>query len=182
MKITNQSSCMTLASDDAPQYQIWLQNVKQLCRYWSDEHSLQFPTFPVTWPWHNRAIQSFHRTIQLMMLCHQTKFSCKRISSLHKHSLAFWTFAVTLTLNAVIHFFSQDTLVYDDVPSDQVWLPDNQQFRSYSRKNHILIIWAVVVTLTLKIANIFFHKTLQLMMLHHHIKFGHKMFCGLEDI
>ena len=36
------------------------------------------------------------------------------------------TFTVTLTLNAVIHFSSQDILAYDDVSSDEVWLPWNQ--------------------------------------------------------
>ena len=30
---------------------------------------------------HNREIQSFHETIHLIMMYHQTKFSCKRISS-----------------------------------------------------------------------------------------------------
>ena len=59
---------------------------------------------------------------------------------------------MTLTLNAVTNFFSQNTLTYDDMSSDQVWLPRNQQFRKYSRKSHILIIWALTVTLTLKIA------------------------------
>ena len=48
--------------------------------------------------------------------------------------------------------FQQDTLAWDDVPSDQVWLPRNQQFRKYGRKSHILILWALAVTLTLKIA------------------------------
>ena len=33
---------------------------------------------------HNRAIQSFHKTIQFMMMCHQSKFHCKRISSLNE--------------------------------------------------------------------------------------------------
>ena len=66
--------------------------------------------------------------------------------------LTFWPFTVTLTLNAVIQLFSQDTLAYDNVSWDQVWLPKNQQFRKYSRKCHILIIWALAVTLTLKIA------------------------------
>ena len=63
---------------------------------------------------------------------------------------------MTFTLNAVIFFFfSHYTLGYDDVSSDQVWLPRNQQFRKYSTKSHILIIWALVVTLTLKIGNFF---------------------------
>ena len=66
---------------------------------------------------HNRAIQSFHKTIHLMM-CHQTKFSCKRNSS-----------------------------------------PDNIQ------KIQILIILSVTVTLTLKIANQSFWKTIWLIMM-----------------
>ena len=32
----------TLAQDDAPLYQVWLQNVQQLSRYQPDEHSLTF--------------------------------------------------------------------------------------------------------------------------------------------
>ena len=36
--------------------------------------------------------------------------------------------------------------------------------------------------MTLKTANYFSHTKLQLMMLHHHIKFGNKVFCGSEDI
>ena len=55
------------------------------------------------------------------------------------------------TLNAVITFFSQDTLAHNDVSSDQVWLPRSQQFRNYSRESHIFIIWALAVILTLKI-------------------------------
>ena len=70
----------------------------------------------------------------------------------NKYSLTFKTFAVTLTVNAVIQFFSQDTLAYDDVSSAQVWLPRNQQFRKYTGKRHILIIWALAAILTLKIA------------------------------
>ena len=112
---------------------------------------------------HSRAIQSFHKTTQLMMMCYQTKLSCQRISTsedirnslsytrksyfdymilhcdldlddsmpiflrtlwlmmMHHNNkfgskmlvglenivwtMTFWPFAVTLTLNAVIHFF-----------------------------------------------------------------------------
>ena len=44
---------------------------------------------------------------------------------LDKHSLTFWTFTVTLTLNALVIFFSsfsQDIQASDDVPLNQVWL------------------------------------------------------------
>ena len=33
---------------------------------------------------YNRETQSFHKTIQLMIVCHQTKFSCQRINSSDK--------------------------------------------------------------------------------------------------
>ena len=97
-------------------------------------------------------------TLWLMMLHHHTKFGNKMFCNsednyhLDKHSLTFWTFTVTFTLNAVIQFFSQDMLAYDDISSDQIRLQRNQQLKKYSRKSHILIIWALAVTLTLKIA------------------------------
>ena len=64
------------------------------------------------------------------------------------------------------------------------WLPRNQQFRKYRKKSHIMIIWALTVTLTLKIATTttFSHMALWLMMLHDHTKFGNKMFCDSENI
>ena len=89
------------------------------------------------------------------MMHHDTKFGNKMFGGLEDiiwQTWTFWPFAVTLTLNAVIQLCSQDTLAWDDVPSDQVWLPRNQQFRKYGRKSHISILWALAVTLTLKIA------------------------------
>ena len=51
---------------------------------------------------HNKAIQSFYKTIQLLMMWYQTKISCKRISSsedrLESNTLIIWSFTVTLTL------------------------------------------------------------------------------------
>ena len=99
------------------------------------------------------------------MMHHNTKFGNKIFGGVEG---IIWTNTDILTLrcdldkNAVIHFFPQDTLVYDDVSSDQVCLPRNQQFRKYNRKSHTLIIWALTVTLTLKIANLFsfLHDTL----------------------
>ena len=88
--------------------------------------------------------------------------------------MTFWIFAVTLTLKALLQFYSKDTLAYDDVSSDQFWLPKNQQFKNYSWKNHILIMRALAVTLTLKIANKSFCITLGLMMLRHCTKLGTK--------
>ena len=45
-----------------------------------------------------------------------------------------------------------------------------------------MIIRALAVTLTMKIANKSFCMTLQLMMMHHNTKLGNKMLGGLEDI
>ena len=51
---------------------------------------------------YKKAINFFHKAIQLMMICHQTKFSCKRISSsediLESQILIIWSFTVTLAL------------------------------------------------------------------------------------
>ena len=59
---------------------------------------------------HNKAIQSFHKTtLHLMMMCHQTKFSCKRISSsdniLKRHILIILSLTVTLTLKTASQSF-----------------------------------------------------------------------------
>ena len=75
-----------------------------------------------------------------------------------------------LTLDAVIHFFSQDTLAYDDVSSDQESYFDHMSPRcdidlENSNSN-----------------NINFRMTLWLTMLHHHTKFGNKMACDSENI
>ena len=57
----------------------------------------------------NRAIQTFHKTIQFIMKCHQTKFSCKRVSIsediLESHILIIWSFTVTLTLKTADQSF-----------------------------------------------------------------------------
>ena len=47
--------------------------------------------------------------------------------------------------------------------------------------SHILIIWALSVTLTLKMANQFYHMKICLIMMHQHTKFGNKMFGSSED-
>ena len=58
---------------------------------------------------HNRAIQSFHKTIHPMMMCHQTKFSCKRISSSDNisksHIMIILFLTVTLTLKTANQYF-----------------------------------------------------------------------------
>ena len=58
---------------------------------------------------YDRAIQSFHKTIHLMMMCHQTKFTYKRISSscniLKRQILMILFLTVTLTLKTANQSF-----------------------------------------------------------------------------
>ena len=109
------------------------------------------------------------------MMCHNTKFENKMFDGLEDiiwTKIKVWPFATTLTPNVVIKCFSQDTLASDDVSSDQVWLPRNQHFRWYSRKSPILIIWALAVTLNLKMATTTkMSAWLWLIMQHHHTRF-----------
>ena len=104
----------------------------------------------------------FLHALKLMVMHYNTKFGSlehKKLDS-SKYTICtntdIMTFTLTLTLKTVFLFFLQDALTYDEVLSDQVWLPRNQQFRRYKRKSHyyILIKWALAVTLTLKIVNI----------------------------
>ena len=96
----------TLAHNVASLYQVWLQKVQQLRRYHPDEHSLEFGDLDLD---HNRAIQSFHKTIHFMMMYHQTKLSCKRISSseniLKSHTLIISSVTVTLILKTAKQSF-----------------------------------------------------------------------------
>ena len=102
---------------------------------------------------------------------HNTKFGNKMFGGLEDiiwTNVNILTFCFDLDPKCSNPFYSQDTLAYDDVSSDQVWFPRNQQFRQYSRKSHIFIIPALAVTLTLKIAKTKLKKfctTLWLMML-----------------
>ena len=78
--------------------------------------------------------------------------------------------------------FPHDTLAYDAVLSNKVWLQIDQQFRRYSKNNHILIIQALTVTSILKIVNQSFRMTHCLMIIHHLTKFGKKWLSGSGDI
>ena len=107
LKTANKSSCMTLwpmmmyrrTKLGYRWFSSWGEIV-QMNIYWNFEHFCDLD--------HNRAIQSFHKTIQLIMMCHQTKFSCKRISSsdnVKKSLLIILTLTVTLTLKTANQSF-----------------------------------------------------------------------------
>ena len=130
LKIINQSFYLDLennkpifshdtpAHDGASPNQVWIQNVRRFRRYHPDEHSLTFWTNAMTMIFNGVILFIFHNALLLMMMYHQTKFGCQRISA------------------------SEDTI-------DKV----------------MLIIWALTVTLTSKIASVYFCKTLRLMTL-----------------
>ena len=58
---------------------------------------------------HNWAIQSFHKTVQAMIMCHQTRFCWKRISSsediLESNILIAWSSTVTLNFKTTNRYF-----------------------------------------------------------------------------
>ena len=93
----------TFVHNVASPYHVWLQKVQGMTRYRPDELSLEFWTSSVTLTV-TTTVQSnfFHKTIHLMRMYHQTKFSCKRISSsdnkLKSHTLIILSLTVTLTL------------------------------------------------------------------------------------
>ena len=74
----------TLAHSDVSPCQVWLQNIKQLGRY---SHMVRWKfdqvwTFAVTLALsRTQQYNLFTRTTKLLMMCHQTKVGCKRISS-----------------------------------------------------------------------------------------------------
>ena len=135
------------------------------------------------WPWKKQSnLSAWHSGSCWCLIIPSLVTKCLAVQKLSSGQTTFWPFTVTLTLDAVILFFSQHTLAYDDVSLDQVWLPKNQQFRRYSRKSHILIIWALTDLDLENIKQFFSRMTLWLMVLHHNAKFGNKMFFGSEDI
>ena len=89
---------------------------------------------------------------------HNTEFGskmCRGLENIIWININILTLRCDLDLDCNSPIFPQDTLAYDDLSSDHVWLPKNQQFRRYSSQSNILIIWALAVTLTLKTANNF---------------------------
>ena len=87
------------------------------------------------------ALSYFGHSSSCIMMHHNTKFGNKMLGGLDNIIRANMNILIIhcgLDPECSNPTFSQDTLAYDDVTSDQVWLPSNQQFRKYSRKNHIL--------------------------------------------
>ena len=123
----------------------------------------------------------------LMMMHHNTKFGNKLFGCLEDiipTNSDIWPFIAAVILNELIHIFSHKTqwlmMMYHQTKFCCGRINSSEE--KVERNCHILIIQALAVTLTLKTVNQFFCMTLWLMMLHHHTKFGNKMFCSSEDI
>ena len=77
--------------------------------------------------------------------------------------------------------FQQDTLSYDAILPNQIWLQTNQQFRRYNRKSYFDYISPRCDLDIEHNEPIFLHDTLWLMRLHYHNRFGNKIFCGSDN-
>ena len=88
-----------------------------------------------------------------MMMCHPTKFGCKKISSSIDVSetviyLIIWALIVTLNLKTANLIFLHDTRVHDGESPYQVWLQKLQRLRKYRWVEHSLEFLILPVTLT----------------------------------
>ena len=82
-------------------------------------------------------------TLQLIMMHHNTEFGNKMLGGLENIiwiNIDILTPHCDLDLEGNNQLFPQDALAYDNLSSDQVWLPKNQQFRRYSSQSNVLII------------------------------------------
>ena len=138
LKTANQSSCMTLWSTmlhHHTKFGYRRSAPKEISSRWTFTGVLNlFCDLDLD---HNRAIKSFHKAIHLMMMCHQTKFSCKRISSsdniLKRHLLIILSVTVTLNLKTANQSFWKTIwliMVHDhtnfvskrfSIPEDIIW-------------------------------------------------------------
>ncbi|WP_419615779.1 hypothetical protein [Thiolapillus sp.] len=82
-------------------------------------------------------------TLQLIMMHHNTEFGNKMFGGLENIiwiNIDILTLRCDLDLEGNNPLFPQDALACDNLSSDQVWLPKNQQFRRYSSQSNVLII------------------------------------------
>ena len=82
-----------------------------------------------------RAIQSLHKTLQLMIIYQPIKFGCQKIStSVDVVEMAVYDRMSVIKLGH--HFFLHDTQAYNVASPHQVWLQKVQWFRRYQSNIH----------------------------------------------
>ena len=130
---------------------------------------------PLLWPWHWTQWTNFPAWHSGLWCCITipglvTKcFVVQKLSSRQTFTDIMYL-CCDLDLENSNPIFSQNTLAYDAVLSNQVWLQTDQQFRRHSENGQILLIKALAVTLTLKRVNQFFCMTHRLIIINHHTK------------
>ena len=120
--------------------------------------------------------RSFHKAVWLIIVCHQTEFGCKGITSAGDIvETIIWPHTVTLILKIAKHFYM--TLAHNDTFAYYIWPQKVKSFRRYHPGKQSITFWtfAVTLTLTFNTANHICHKTLgdSFMMLYHSTKFGY---------
>ena len=100
----------------------------------------------------NRAIQSFYRTIQIMMMYHPIKWGCKKITRtadvVETLILDYMSPHYDPELEDSKPDFVHDTLAHDDASPYQIWIQKVQQLRRYSPDEHSLEYLTFPMTLT----------------------------------
>ena len=86
-----------------------------------------------------------------------------------------------MLLSVYAHFVVLGLTISNSTSARLVWLPRDQWYRRYRIHKDSIKFWTITVTLTFKTAIQFFHKTLQLMMMYHQIKFGCQKISSLVD-
>ena len=131
------------------------------------------------------ASQSFCMTLRPIMMHHNTMFGIKMFDGLEdiiRTNSNVLTFAVPLTLNAVIHFFHRTLcliMIYHQTKDGYRGINSSEnKFESYS--DHI----SPCCDVDFENSKLIFCMRLWLMMIQLNTKFvfGKKMFSGLEDI
>ena len=129
----------TLAYNDVSSDQVWFSKNQQLRRYSTRSHTL------IMWAldledskhfllaWHSISWCCITIPSLVTQCCAVQKTSCRQT---HTDILNIWC---DLDLERSNPVFSHNTLAYNAVLSNQVWLQMDQQFRRYSRNSHILL-------------------------------------------
>ena len=119
-----------------------LEDIVEIAIFWLYKPSL--------WPCPSRQQQKhtkklFHVTLWLILQHHHTKFGNKMFCGSEDITGQIFTDIFNLQCDLDLErsnpiFFPQDTLAYNAVLPNWVWLQTDQQFRRYSRNSQILII------------------------------------------
>ena len=124
--------------------QVWLQTDQQFRRYTRNSNNFLLYK-PSLWPWHWTQWTNFSAWHFGLWCCITipglvTKCSLGQKISSGQTFTDILNVCCDLDLECSNPIFQQGTLASDAVLSNQVWLQTDQQFRWYSRNNHILII------------------------------------------